>query len=107
MGFPGGASGKDPVCQWRSHKRREFDPWVRKVPWKRDWYLTPIFLPRESHGQRSLSGYSLQGHSEVDTTEVMFISVQSRPTLCDPMNRSTPGLPVHHQLPEFTQTHVH
>ena len=32
---------------------------------------------------------------------------QSSPTLCDPMNRSTPGLPVHHQLPEFTQTHVH
>ena len=32
---------------------------------------------------------------------------QSCPTLCDPMNRSTPGLPVHHQLPEFTQTHVH
>ena len=34
-------------------------------------------------------------------------SLQSCPTLCDPMNRSTPGLPVHHQLPEFTQTHVH
>ena len=33
--------------------------------------------------------------------------VQSCPTLCNPMNRSTPGLPVHHQLPEFTQTHVH
>ena len=33
--------------------------------------------------------------------------VQSCPTLCDPINRSTPGLPVHHQLPEFTQTHVH
>ena len=32
---------------------------------------------------------------------------QSCPTLCDPMNRSMPGLPVHHQLPEFTQTHVH
>ena len=32
---------------------------------------------------------------------------QSCPALCDPMNRSTPGLPVHHQLPEFTQTHVH
>ena len=32
---------------------------------------------------------------------------QSCPTLCDPLNRSTPGLPVHHQLPEFTQTHVH
>ena len=34
-------------------------------------------------------------------------SLQSCSTLCDPMNRSTPGLPVHHQLPEFTQTHVH
>ena len=40
--------------------------------------------------------------------EVSFSSVtQSCPTLCNPMNRSTPGLPVHHQLPEFTQTHVH
>ena len=39
---------------------------------------------------------------------VHFSSVtQSCPTLCDPMNRSTPGLPVHHQLPEFTQTHIH
>ena len=39
---------------------------------------------------------------------VQFISgAQSCPTLCDPMNRSTPGLPVHHQLPEFTQTHIH
>ena len=39
---------------------------------------------------------------------VQFISVaQSCPTLCDPMNRSTPGLPVHHQLPEFTHIHVH
>ena len=42
------------------------------------------------------------------TVHVQFGSVtQSCPTLCDPMNRSTPGLPVHHQLPEFTQTHVH
>ena len=39
---------------------------------------------------------------------VQYSSVaQSCPTLCDPMNHSTPGLPVHHQLPEFTQTHVH
>ena len=39
---------------------------------------------------------------------IQFSSVaQSCPTLCDPINRSTPGLPVHHQLPEFTQTHVH
>ena len=40
-------------------------------------------------------------------SSVQFSSVaQLCPTLCDPMNRSTPGLPVHHQLPEFTQTHV-
>ena len=41
-------------------------------------------------------------------SHLQFSSVaQSCPTLCDPMNRSTPGLPVHHQLPEFTQTHIH
>ena len=44
----------------------------------------------------------------ISLSSVQFSSVaQSCPTLCDPMNRSMPGLPVHHQLPEFTQTHVH
>ena len=44
----------------------------------------------------------------MEITFVQFSSVaQSCPTLCDPMNRSMPGLPVHHQLPELTQTHVH
>ena len=52
----------------------------------------------------------------VDFSYVAFIMLrsdqirsvaQSCPTLCDPMNRTTPGLPVHHQLPEFTQIHVH
>ena len=48
-----------------------------------------------------------QGASMLDSS-VQFSSVtQSCPTLCDSMNHSTPGLPVHHQLPEFTQTHVH
>ena len=47
-------------------------------------------------------------HCNWTLLSVQFSSVaQSCPTLCDPMNRSTPGLPVHHQLPEFTQTHVH
>ena len=46
--------------------------------------------------------------SQVPLVSVQFSSVaQSCPTLCDPMNHSTPGLPVHHQLPEFTQTHIH
>ena len=48
------------------------------------------------------------GESWTIKKAVQFSSIaQSYPTLCDPMNHSTPGLPVHHQLPEFTQTHVH
>jgi len=40
-----------------ANARRGFDPWVRKMPWSRAWQPTPVFLPRESHGQRSLAGY--------------------------------------------------
>ena len=58
MGFPGGASGKEPTCQCRRHKRHSFHPWVGKIPWRRAWQLTPVFLPGESHGQRNLVGYS-------------------------------------------------
>ena len=68
MGFPGGASGKEPTCQHRKHKRPRFDPWVGKIPWRRAWQPTPVFLPRESHGQRSLVGYSPQGRKESDLT---------------------------------------
>ena len=50
--------------------------------------------------------YITQTYS-VNTYSVQFSSLFACPSLCDPMNRSTPGLPVHHQLPEFTQTHVH
>ena len=60
-------------------------------------------------------GTNWRGLRNVLSTGVTFFSLsdqirsvaQSCPTLCDPMKRSTPGLPVHHQLPEFTQTHVH
>ena len=52
--------------------------------------------------------YEFIFHLVLQLASVQFSSVtQLCPTLCDPMNRSTPGLPVHHQLPEFTQTHVH
>ena len=57
------------VCQCRRHKRRESDPWLRKIPWRRAWQPAPVFLPEESHGQRSLAGYSPWGHKESDTTE--------------------------------------
>ena len=56
--FPRGASGKEPTCHCRILKRHEFDLWVRKIPWRTAWQPTPVFLPEESHGQRSLEGYS-------------------------------------------------
>ena len=43
-GFPGGASGKEPTCQWGRHKRCGFNLWVRKMPWRRAWLLTPVFF---------------------------------------------------------------
>jgi len=44
--------------QCRRRRRCRFDPWVRKIPWRRAWQPTPGFLPGESHGQRNLVGYS-------------------------------------------------
>ena len=160
-------------------RRHRFNPWIRKIPWRRAWQPTPVLLPGESHGHRSLAGYSPWGHRESDTTD--FIRTCAPPALPlssqrpvearrakgpawrwreasrrslgnhvgsfgpqkipgpgrlergdagrswrvlryrrrarpgglpgggggNPMNHSTPGLPVHHQLLEFTQTHVH
>ena len=50
--------------------RLGFDPWIGKIPWREAWQPTPVFLPGESHGQRSLAGYSPWGRTESDTTEV-------------------------------------
>ena len=44
------------------------NPWVRKIPWTRAWQPTAVFLPGESHGQRSLVGYGPRGHKELDMT---------------------------------------
>ena len=58
-------------------RKGEFYPWARKIPWRRKWQHTPVF------------------------SSVQLLS------LCDPMDCSTPGLPVHHQLPELAQTPIH
>ena len=50
-------------------RRHGFDPWVRKMPWRRKWQPTPGFLPVEFHGQRSLAGYSPGSCKDLDTTE--------------------------------------
>ena len=47
-----------------------FNPWVRKIPWRRAWQPTPVFLAGESHGQRNWEGYSSCSHKESDTTKV-------------------------------------
>ena len=67
--FPGGASGKGPACQCRRHKRGGFDLSIKKIPWRRAWQPTPVFLPGEFHGQRRLADCSPLGHKELDTTE--------------------------------------
>ena len=70
-GFPDGTSGKETVCQCRRWKRHGFDPCVRKIPWRRVWQSTPLFLPGESHELRSLVGYNPWGRKESDMTEVI------------------------------------
>ena len=49
--------------------RSRFDPWVRKISWRRAWQWAPVFLPGKSHRQKSLAGYSLYGHKGLDVTE--------------------------------------
>ena len=108
--------------------RPGFSHWVRKIPWRRKWQPTPVLLPGKFQGWRSLVGYSPWGHKELDMTEQLHFHVfslsrvvcrqcfqpfqfssgtQSCLTLCNPMECSMPVLPVHHQLSQFTHTHVH
>ena len=63
------SSVKESACQQRRCKRCRFNPWVGKIPWRRNWQHTPIVLSGKLHGQRSLVGYSPQGCKELDTSE--------------------------------------
>ena len=67
---PGGSDGRD--CLQCGRPR--FDPWIGKMPWRRKWQPTPVFLPEEFHGRRSLVGYDPSGHKESDTTERLTLS---------------------------------
>ena len=64
--LPRWLSGKESACQC---KRSRFNPWVGKIPQRRKWQPTPVFLPGKSHGQRNLVGYSLWDCKELDMTE--------------------------------------
>ena len=68
MNFPGGSVHKESVFNGRDClqcRRPGLDPWVEKIPWKRKWQPTPIFLPRKFNGQRSLVGYSPWGRNRI------------------------------------------
>ena len=65
-------SGEESACQYR---RYGFGPWVRKIPWRRKWQPTPVFMPGEFHGQRILAWWAIvHGVAESDTTEHSLLS---------------------------------
>ena len=66
MGFLGGSDGEEFACNAGDPG---LIPRLGKISWKREWQLTPVFLPGELHGQWSLAGYSLWGHKELDMTD--------------------------------------
>ena len=66
FGLPWWLNGKESSCRC---SRYRFDPWVRKIPWRRIWQSTPVFFPGEFYGQRSLTGYSPWGLKELDMIE--------------------------------------
>ena len=67
------ASGEESACQCRRLNRCGFSPLVGKIPWRRKWQPSPVFLPGEPHGQRCMVGYSPWGHKELDTTEHVWM----------------------------------
>ena len=91
IGLPRWLSGNESACQCR---RCVFDPWVGKIPWRRTWLPTPVFLPGKVRGQRSLAGYRPWGHKELDTTKlsharvstyIIFICIPSRREIVEAM----------------------
>ena len=58
-------------------RRAKFNSWVGKILWRREWQPTPVFLPGELHGQRSLAGYHPRGYKELDMTERLTLSCRS------------------------------
>ena len=88
LGFSGGASGKEPACKCRRCKRPGFNPWVGKIPWRRTWQPTPVFLPGESHGQKSLVGYSPWGHKS--WTQLKRLSTYIQKHMCSSFHKVKP-----------------
>ena len=83
--LPGGASGKEPACQCMRFKRCGFNPWVGKIPWRQAGQPTPVFLPGEFHGQRSLMGQSIASHRvKHEWSNLWHTHARLSPNLPDP-----------------------
>ena len=76
--FPGGSDSKASACNVGDPG---FDPWVRKITWRRKWQPTPVLLPGKSHGGKNLVGYSPWGHKELDMTEWLHFHFHPHPKL--------------------------
>ena len=75
MDFPGGLDDKESACNAGGPR---FNPWVRKIPWRKEWLPTPVFLPGELHGPSSLEGYNPWGRQESDMTECLTPWLRTR-----------------------------
>ena len=76
LSFPGGSGVKNTRCQRRRLRGHQFNTRVGKIPWRRKWQPTPVFLPEKSHGQRSLAGYSPWSCKKSDVTEHACVSTK-------------------------------
>ena len=81
LGLPQWLSGKESASQCRRRRRFWFDPWVRKIPWRRKWQPTPVYLPGESHGQRGLVAivHGVGLSKELDMTEQLTLQLEKKP----------------------------
>ena len=75
LGFPGGSDGPESACNAGDQGSI---PGLGKIPWRREWLPTPVFLPGEFHGERSLVGYSPWGCKESDTTQHLRLGYVGR-----------------------------
>ena len=117
-GFSGGLVVKNLPAMQETCRRHGFDPWVGKIPWRRKQQLTPVFLPGESHGQRSLAGYCPWGRKEVDMskqlsthththTSIRKVTVIKPKMTLTEVLRFTNEANVHYPSPNITEPITH
>ena len=82
MGIPDSLAGKESAWNAGGPRRHGFNSWVGKIPWRRKWQPTPVFLPEKSHGLGILVSYNLKGHKESDTAERLNMQAKHRKTAC-------------------------